>query len=328
MANLQIGTFVLNIELLIYFIAGIAGVLIVRYRDRNHAERERRAGQAWNAVFLWIIVWKASLMLFDFQGVIRHPLSLVFFSGGLRGVWLASIISLAYLFLRNYRPNGSREALKVAGTWGAGMAAVSFFALILLDDSSGTVHYVGFAMAVVLLAILLQSTSKIASQSLGILLLVAMLGFTIFDGTVGQSARVDQAAPDFELRDLDGNTVRLSDYRGKTVVLNFWATWCRVCQAEMPHLEKFYRDQQDRNVVLLSVNATSQERSDELVGKYANQEGLSFPIVLDESGEVLRDYAVTAYPTTYIIDPSGTLRNQYLGATSYETLMKAARPIR
>ncbi|WP_416212785.1 TlpA disulfide reductase family protein [Paenibacillus donghaensis] len=59
---------------------------------------------------------------------------------------------------------------------------------------------------------------------------------------------------------MKGNPVRLSDFRGKTVVMNFWATWCRVCQAEVPHMEKLYRDQSDQDVVVLSANATSRER--------------------------------------------------------------------
>jgi len=325
MPNLQFGTFVLNIELLIYLIAGIIGVLAVRLQERGRPHKERFVSEAWNAVFLWLIVWKLSLILFDFKGVIQHPLSLVFFSGGPRAVWLASFVAIAYLFLRNYRMAGGREAIKVAATWGAGMAVTAFLGSILLNASSGTADYVGFAAAVTVLAFLLSPSSKVAAQSLGVVLIVMMLGIAIFGTAGGKSVRVDQAAPDFELTDLDGNTIRLSDYRGKTVVMNFWATWCRVCQAEMPHMEKFYRERQNEDVVVLSINATSQERSSDIVGNYVDNEGLSFPIVLDKSGDVLKEYNVTAYPTTYIVDPSGNIRERYLGAVSYESLKKAAK---
>lgn len=322
---MQLGTFVLNIELLIYLISGIVGVLAVRFRERGRPQKEMHISEAWNAVFIWLIAWKLSLFLFDPKGVIKHPLSLVFFSGGLRGVLLASVAALAYLFLRNYRRAGGREAIKVTLTWGAGMAAAAFFGFIVFDEAVGIVEYVGLAVAVTILAFLLSPSPKIASRSLGIALIAVMLGYTVLNSTGGNSVRLDQAAPDFELTDLDGNTIRLSDYRGKTVVMNFWATWCRVCQAEMPHMEKFYREQQNEDVVVLSINATSQERSSDIVGNYVDNEGLSFPIVLDKSGDVLKEYNVTAYPTTYIVDPSGNIRERYLGAVSYESLKKAAK---
>ncbi|WP_120461936.1 peroxiredoxin family protein [Paenibacillus aceti] len=324
--NLQIGTFVLNMELLIYLIAGIVGVLSVRYRERGRLERERRMSGAWNAVFIWIIVWKASLILFDFQGVIRHPQSLLFFSGGIRGVWLASIVVLAYLFLREVRRAGSREAMMNAVTWGAGMAAAAFLLFLLLDDAAGIADYAGLSVAVTLLAFMLSPSLKAAVRSLATALIIGMIGFTILNySSSGKNVQLDQAAPDFELTDLDGNAVRLSNYRGSTVVLNFWATWCRVCQAEMPHMEKFYREQGGEDVTILSVNATRQERNANLVGEYADKEGLTFPIVLDKSGEVLKEYSVTAYPTTYIIDSSGMIRERYLGAISYEGIKKTAK---
>jgi len=276
--NLQLGTTVLNIELLVYLVAGIIGAYAVRYRQRKHPDRERQTGDAWNAVFLWLLVWKGSLFLFDPAGVIAQPLSLLFFSGGTRGIWLASLIALAYLFLRHYRRSGNREAVKIAASWGAAM------------------------------------------------LVATMIGYTALSPIESKGGvRIDQAAPDFELTDLSGNAVRLSDYRGQTVVLNFWATWCRVCQAEMPHVEKFYQEHKDGNVVVLSVNATTQERNPGLVREYADKRELSFPIVLDDRGDVLGNYGVTAYPTTYVIDPSGSVKSRYLGAFSYESMKRAVR---
>ncbi|WMT43178.1 redoxin domain-containing protein [Paenibacillus sp. D2_2] len=325
---MQFGTFVLNIELLIYLIAGIIGVLAVRFRERDRPHQERLVSDAWNAVFLWLIVWKLSLILFDFKGVIQHPLSLVFFSGGLKGVLIASIVAVAYLFLRNYRRVRSWEAMLVVVSWGAGMAATAFLGFILLSGPSGVADYLGLAVSVTLLAFLLSPSTRIAAQSLGVVLIVVMLGVTILNTTGGKSVRQDQAAPDFELTDLDGKSVRLSDYRGKTVVMNFWATWCRVCQAEMPHMERFYQDQQNQDdVVVLSINATSQERSSDNVENYVDKEGLSFPIVLDKDGDVLKEYKVTAYPTTYIIDPSGNIRERYLGAVSFDSIKKAANRV-
>jgi len=323
--NLQVGTFVLNLELLAYFAAGALGALAVRYRLRGSPERERRTNEAWNAVFLWLAVWKGSLLLFDPQSVFRHPLSLMFFSGGTKGLWLAFIASSAYLIWRSYRRDGRREAVRSAATWTASVAAAVLLGIILLTDGADWLHYAGFLASAVAAAFLLSPTPKAAARRLGAGLIAAMVVYAVLDPGDVRQARVAEAAPDFELTSLEGEPVRLSDYRGKTVVMNFWATWCRVCQAEMPHVEKFYRDHLDEDVVVLSVNATSQERNSEKVFGYADKEGLSFPIVLDEKGDVLDLYGVTAYPTTYIVDPEGNVRERYLGAISYESMKKAVK---
>jgi len=325
MPNIQVGTFVLNIELLVYLAAGALGAMAVHYRQRGRADREKQASEAWNAVFLWLIAWKGSLFLFDPESVIRHPLSLVFFSGGTRGVILASVVSLAYLVMKNIRRSGSLEAFKIAGTWGSGAAAAAWLGTILLTDSAGAFAYAGLSASAVLLAFLASPTPKAAARALGVALVAGMAIYAVFDPKDGRQARVAEAAPDVELTDLEGNAVRLSDYKGRTVVLSFWATWCKVCQAEMPHVEKLYQEYRDKDVVILSVNSTTQERSPNLAAEYADKEKLSFPIVLDERGEAIDRYGVTAYPTTYVVDPSGHIRSRYLGAISYEGMKNAVR---
>lgn len=325
--NMQVGTFVLNSELLLYLIAGMVGVLAVRYRQRGHRERERHVAEAWNAILIWLVVWKGSLLLFDPAAVVRHPLSLLFFSGGTKGIWLASLTALSYMYLRNRRRSGSREALTVSATWGAGMLMAAGLGFILFDNSAGAAAYGMLAAGSALTAFLLIPQPRVAAQTLGITLVAVMIAYAVFEPPGSAPVRLDQAAPDFELTDLRGETVRLSDYRGQTVVLNFWTTWCRVCQAEMPHVEKFYREYADRGVVVLSVNATSQERNAALAGQYAEQEALSFPILLDKRGDVLDMYRVSAYPTTYIVNPAGHIQERYLGALSYESMKKAVKAV-
>lgn len=326
MSNLQVGTFVLNIELLVYVIAGMVGVLAVRYRQRRHPDRERTVSDAWSFVFLWIAVWKGSLFLFDPASVIDHPLSLLFFSGGTKGMWLASVVAIGFMGLRNYRRLGTRQTAEVTAALGAGMAAAVSSAQILLSDSAAGIYsYATLLLSAALLTVLLSPSLRLAAQVLGLLLVATMVAYTALDPADAKSVRKDQAAPDFQLTDLEGNTVNLSDYRGKTVLMNFWATWCRVCQAEMPHVEKLYQKYKDRDVVILSVNATSQEKNTQRVESYVDEQGLSFPVVLDEEGAVLKQYKVTAYPTTYIIDPSGVIQDRYLGAISYDNMKKAIR---
>ncbi|WP_144483157.1 TlpA family protein disulfide reductase [Bacillus pumilus] len=109
-------------------------------------------------------------------------------------------------------------------------------------------------------------------------------------------------APDFELKTLDGQTASLSDYQGKKVLINFWATWCKPCRTEMPDLDAI-RSEYDQ-VEVLAVNLTTTEKSVDHVAAFANELKLSFPILLDQKGIQAR-YQVLSYPTTYILDEKG-----------------------
>ncbi|WP_138417342.1 TlpA disulfide reductase family protein [Aquibacillus sediminis] len=111
-----------------------------------------------------------------------------------------------------------------------------------------------------------------------------------------------EIAPDFELQTLDGETVRLSDYRGQRVMVNFWATWCPPCRAEMPDMQQFY---EEKDVAVLAVNLTSTETSIEDVREFIEEMGLTFPILMDDEGELAASYQIQAYPTSYMIDSNG-----------------------
>lgn len=137
-----------------------------------------------------------------------------------------------------------------------------------------------------------------------------------------------QLAPNFMLMDLEGNEVRLSDFRGKKVLVNFWATWCPPCRIEMPHMQKFYEDYQKKDVVILGVNLTTTEKRTEDIPKFVQEEKLSFPIVLDETGEVMLTYQVFAYPTTYLLDSSGIIQERFQGAISYDIMKEAMKNIK
>ncbi len=130
-----------------------------------------------------------------------------------------------------------------------------------------------------------------------------------------------QKAPDFELQDLQGRKVKLSDYQGKMVLLNFWATWCPPCKLEMPHMEKFYQAfKQDGDLVVLAVDATTTERSVDNVVQFSKDYGLSFPVVLDAKGEVSDKYQITAFPTSYVIDAEGIIHGKVQGAMNYDMM--------
>ncbi|WP_054957275.1 peroxiredoxin family protein [Paenibacillus dakarensis] len=130
-----------------------------------------------------------------------------------------------------------------------------------------------------------------------------------------------QRAPDFTLNDLNGNPIQLSDYRGKMVLLNFWASWCPPCRAEMPHMQEFYEDYK-KDTVVLGVNMTSIEHRAEDIKPFTEEFGLTFPNVLDIEGDVMEEYVVIAYPTTYVIDEQGVIREIYPGAINYDIMKK------
>ncbi|QUL53497.1 redoxin domain-containing protein [Paenibacillus tritici] len=127
-------------------------------------------------------------------------------------------------------------------------------------------------------------------------------------------------APNFILLDLEGNEVELSDFIGKKVILNFWATWCPPCRAEMPHMEKIYK-KNSKEVVVLAINLTNTEKSNSDVQKFVEDFKLSFPVALDTEGEISGQYQIFAYPTSLMIDSQGVIQEIYRGAIN-EDLMK------
>jgi peroxiredoxin len=121
--------------------------------------------------------------------------------------------------------------------------------------------------------------------------------------------KVGAKAPDFELKTLAGETVKLSNLKGKKVMLNFWATWCPPCKAEMPDMEKFYKES-GKDVVILSVNIDPQLD----VKGFVKQYGITFPILLDEKDVVNETYQILSIPTTYFINSKGVIQNKFTGA--------------
>jgi cytochrome c biogenesis protein CcmG, thiol:disulfide interchange protein DsbE len=125
-------------------------------------------------------------------------------------------------------------------------------------------------------------------------------------------AETDQPAPDFALPGLDGTTVRLSDYRGKVVLVNFWATWCEPCKEETPALQAAYQQLRDHGFVIIGVDLFDGERvqgrGEQDVRQFVAQYGVTYPIALDTTGHVARRYRVAPIPVSYLIDPAGTIR--------------------
>ena len=126
--------------------------------------------------------------------------------------------------------------------------------------------------------------------------------------------RPGRYAPDFSLADLDGNQVMLSDHRGKKVILNFWATWCPPCRAEMPDLERLAREHEGTVTVLL----VDLEEEEAQIRPFLDDIGITLVPLLDAEAKVATLYRVSALPTSVIIDEDGVIQEVQVGAATYE----------
>ncbi|MGP4081730.1 peroxiredoxin family protein [Pseudalkalibacillus sp. R45] len=133
-------------------------------------------------------------------------------------------------------------------------------------------------------------------------------------------AEIGKEAPDFTLQNLDGEEVSLSDYRGKTVILNFWTTWCTYCKKEIPELINFHHLHENEEVVILAVNLSSEEENVEQVTMFAKEFEIPFQVPLDTEGMVGQAYQIIVIPTTFIIDPDGLVKNKIMGPMNLDEL--------
>ncbi len=126
--------------------------------------------------------------------------------------------------------------------------------------------------------------------------------------------RGPQDLPDIELDDLQGNRHRLSAYRGKVVLINFWATWCPPCVKEIPSLNELNRRMANQDFQLLTINVGEQEA---VIRKFLEQHPVDFPVLLDSNGEAIKSWKVYAYPSNYLLDGNGRIHYGYYGALDW-----------
>ena len=139
-------------------------------------------------------------------------------------------------------------------------------------------------------------------------------------------AETEYAAPDFTVFDEEGNEVKLSDYRGQPVVLNFWATWCYYCKVEMPDFDKAYEKYPDVQFLMVNVTDGAQETMDS-AQKYIKQEGFRFDVFFDTNLEAVNAYYVSGLPSTFFIDKNGNLVTRSSGMLDLETLEQGIQMI-
>jgi cytochrome c biogenesis protein CcmG/thiol:disulfide interchange protein DsbE len=133
-----------------------------------------------------------------------------------------------------------------------------------------------------------------------------------------------EAAPDFTLSTFEGQSVKLSDLRGKVVLVNFWASWCIPCTQEAPDLENTWRQYQDQGVMFVGVDYVDTEPE---ARKYLAQFNVSYPNGADLGTRISQAYRIRGVPETYIIDRAGTLRATFIGPTTAEQLQAKLEPL-
>ncbi len=129
-----------------------------------------------------------------------------------------------------------------------------------------------------------------------------------------------QEAKEFTLKDITNKKVNLKDFKGKVVMLNFWATWCGPCREEMPSMEKLYRQFKDKGFVILAVASGEEVNS---VNKFIKQYNLTFPALIDSDYKVSDNYKVWALPTTYFVNSSGQIIGKAQGGREWDTKQAA-----
>jgi thiol-disulfide isomerase/thioredoxin len=127
-------------------------------------------------------------------------------------------------------------------------------------------------------------------------------------------------APDFELETLDHTVYKLSDLRGKPVLINFWASWCPPCRSEMPAIQNVYDEYRDQGFEVLAINSTHQDNLGDAI-TFAQIRQLTFPILLDRDGAVGNLYEIRSLPTSYFIDKKGIIQDVVIGGPMAEALL-------
>jgi peroxiredoxin len=338
------GPLVLQKDILLTAIAIITGFSLMKLRLRGYDAGGKSYDRPYDALLVWLLIWKLSILLTDFQSVRDSLLTLLYFSGGERGAWIAVAAVCGYVWLKDHKsPDWPRYRDSWLFSILGGYTIYRLLELCFVQGNTATEALL-VVLGIATLGLWMKGQSGAQRRTGQQLFLAFVLGHALISAVAGSTwdktgfggetvnaegiatgIRVGERAPDFTLQGLEGETVKLSDFRGKKVFVNFWATWCPPCQVEMPHMQRFYSEYKERDAVILSVNATQTEASKVVVKAFASHWELTFPIVLDTEGEVGKMYKVAAYPVTYLIDEQGVIRKKVQGPMNEEALKKAVR---
>lgn len=230
-----------------------------------------------NSVFWGFLIWKGSLLLLEPKLIIESPISLLYFTGGTKGLILGTLGAFIYLIFK---------ARKLEITNLMVLQSTLVFAFAIMSGSF------------LLNLFLNEDMPKVNPAS---------------TKTVEIGLQEGNKAPDFQLKTLDGADVKLSDLRGRKVILNFWATWCPPCKAEIPYMQNFYVTGDKSKVEILAINLTTSEKNPGNVKEFVKERNVTFPVLLDQNGDIGARYQAITIPTSYLIDSKGIVRKKIIG---------------
>lgn len=236
-------------------------------------------------------------------------------------IYMAVLIGLLLVTTWHWMQNPTLGAL----LW-TGSGALSIWCIGLIVTGTFELWWlVPFLLLIAVATYMARPSQKIVQYGLGLIIVLAVINASLPDETLRlevDSAQaglnIGQVPPNFELKRMDGTTFNLEDIRGQRVVVNFWASWCPPCRAEMPDMAKFARERDD--VTIVAVNTTTSERDVADATSFVAPYEDAFVVVYDENGMVGDAYRIQAMPTTYVLDEHGVIVAKQFGAIDHAWL--------
>ncbi|MDC7233125.1 MAG: TlpA disulfide reductase family protein [Spirochaetales bacterium] len=292
-STITLGPF--NVPLILLLFAASAGAahmefLIIRKGDR------KALGKAsdffFNALLLYVAGWRLSLIVTNWSTVQTAPTALLYLPGGLLNHAAGGILMLAVIVFLSKRGKYKREELINGGILSS--SAVTLFVILVMIISN----------------IPVQNTVSTGSAD---------------PGYAAEHREGGSETGDITLLTPEGEE-RLLDLRGAPVtIVNFWASWCPPCRAEIPEFIRFHEEYKESDIRLLTVNMTSTEKSLDQALDFIEKENLSFPVLLDHKGEAAGAFQINSIPTTIVFDSGGNIIKWKAGVVDYAWLRNAGK---
>ncbi|MEI5906841.1 thiol-disulfide oxidoreductase ResA [Bacillus spongiae] len=169
----------------------------------------------------------------------------------------------------------------------------------------------------------MKKNKRLWMRTIILAILLSAVIYTLYGNLVGKDSKqvvqVNDKAPDFILPKLNGEELKLSEFRGKAVLLNFWGSWCAPCKKEMPVIQDAYDQYKDQNVEVITINVNESELT---VKNFFEKNNLSLPVVMDKDSEVYDAYGIYVLPTSFFLHPDGTVNRVYKGEITRENMSK------
>lgn len=303
--------------------------------------KKEGAGQFENVLFIYIIVWKASYILFSFQEFVKAPLSILYFNGGVGGQLVAFIIVLFFAIWK-YAPylkritfefflflsvfSGVLELLEgsyvIAVGWGVTLIllwveqrlAIPIFCVMAVISLSWPILVM---FGVICIVLLVTKRIQFKKAWVGMAIILTLINFIDFAPKLTSTVATDEI--EVTLRNIQLEQTSIDFASKKVTVINFFATWCPPCKAEMPHLQNF-SEQYNENTQLIGINLTTRDDGFEALEKFIETYEVTYPILLDEDDRYGKMLSVSSIPTTILFNSKGQELTRIIGPVDEVTL--------